>query len=145
MDEKKAVGRPRIFRTQEELEQKIMEYWQRCEQHNKTYTLSGLALWIGIDRKTLYNYSEKDEFFPTIKKAKDIVEASMEERALTGESNVTFSIFALKNNFGWEDKKQVESNSTINAKVENTSNLTEDQLEDEISKLEKKLGIDKDG
>ena len=69
----------------------------------------------------------------------------MEERALTGESNVTFSIFALKNNFGWEDKKQVESNSTINAKVENTSNLTEDQLEDEISKLEKKLGIDKDG
>lgn len=145
MDEKKAVGRPRIFKTQEDLEEKIMEYWQRCEQLNKPYTLSGLALWIGIDRKTLYNYSEKDEFFPTIKKAKDIVEASMEERALTGENNVTFSIFSLKNNFGWEDRRQVDSKSTINAKVENTSNLTEEQLEEEISKLEKKLGFDKDG
>ncbi|MBC2478150.1 DNA-packaging protein, partial [Clostridium beijerinckii] len=108
MDEKKEVGRPRAFNSQEELEQKIMEYWQRCEQNNKPYTLSGLALWIGIDRRTLYNYSTRDEFFPTIKKAKDIVEASMEERALTGDNNVTFSIFALKNNFGWRDKQEIE-------------------------------------
>ncbi|WP_294378967.1 DNA-packaging protein [uncultured Clostridium sp.] len=136
MDEKKAVGRPRVFNSQEELEQKIMEYWQRCEQLNKPYTLSGLALWIGIDRKTLYNYSEKDEFFPTIKKAKDIVEASMEERALTGENNVTFSIFALKNNFGWKDKQEIEHSGETNV---NMTTMTPEERERRIEELKKKL------
>lgn len=137
MDEKKAVGRPRVFNSQEELEQKIMEYWQRCEQNNKPYTLSGLALWIGVDRKTLYNYSEKDEFFPTIKKAKDIVEASMEERALTGENNVTFSIFALKNNFGWRDKQEIEHSGETSVNV--NTNMTEEERKQRIEELKKKL------
>lgn len=137
LDEKKAVGRPRVFNSQEELEQKIMEYWQRCEQNNKPYTLSGLALWIGVDRKTLYNYSEKDEFFPTIKKAKDIVEASMEERALTGENNVTFSIFALKNNFGWRDKQEIEHSGETSVNV--NTNMTEEERKQRIEELKKKL------
>ena len=136
MDEKKAVGRPRKFNSQEELEEKIMEYWQRCEQLNKSYTLSGLALWIGVDRKTLYNYSEKDDFFPTIKKARDIVEASMEERALTGENNVTFSIFALKNNFGWKDKQEIEHSGETNI---NMTTITAEEREKRIEELKKKL------
>lgn len=139
MDEKKAIGRPRIFNSQEELEQKIMEYWRRCEQNNKPYTLSGLALWIGVDRKTLYNYSEKDEFFPTIKKAKDIVEASMEERALTGENNVTFSIFALKNNFAWRDKQEIEHSGETNM---NVTTMTAEERKQRIDELKKKLNKD---
>ncbi|AGF59443.1 hypothetical protein B0P06_002218 [Clostridium saccharoperbutylacetonicum] len=137
MDEKKEVGRPRAFNSQEELEQKIMEYWQRCEQNNKPYTLSGLALWIGIDRRTLYNYSTRDEFFPTIKKAKDIVEASMEERALTGDNNVTFSIFALKNNFGWRDKQEIEHSGETSVNV--NTNMTPEERKQRIEELKKKL------
>ncbi|WP_242832644.1 DNA-packaging protein [Clostridium saccharoperbutylacetonicum] len=137
LDEKKEVGRPRAFNSQEELEQKIMEYWQRCEQNNKPYTLSGLALWIGIDRRTLYNYSTRDEFFPTIKKAKDIVEASMEERALTGDNNVTFSIFALKNNFGWRDKQEIEHSGETSVNV--NTNMTPEERKQRIEELKKKL------
>lgn len=124
----KAVGRPRAFKTKEELEDRILSYWARCEKYNKPYTLSGLALWIGIDRKTLYNYSQKDEFFLTIKKAKDIVEASMEERALNNESNTTFSIFALKNNFDWTDKREIEQNTTLNGSIEIQGYSTEELL-----------------
>ena len=109
------VGRPLIFSTVEELEELITKYYERCETMDKPLTLSGLACWLGIDRKTLYNYSERDDFFPTIKVAKDVIQADMEERALSGKSNATFSIFSLKNNYGWNDKQEIESrNENIN-------------------------------
>lgn len=109
------VGRPLIFSTVEELEELITKYYERCEIKDKPLTLSGLACWLGIDRKTLYNYSERDDFFPTIKVAKDVIQADMEERALSGKSNATFSIFSLKNNYGWNDKQEIESkNENIN-------------------------------
>ena len=85
------VGRPLLFKTVKEVEDKINEYFNYCDNRlingydNKTneqfayispepYTMSGLAYYLGIDRKTLLNYSKKEEFFPTIKRARNKVE-----------------------------------------------------------------------
>lgn len=129
------LGRPLAFSTTEELEDMIRRYYERCELKEKPLTLSGLAVFLGIDRKTLYNYSQKDDFFPTIKVAKDIIQADMEERALNGQSNATFSIFALKNNYGWQNVDKIESEN-VNTNINNNidfSNMSTEQLKELIN------------
>jgi hypothetical protein len=93
-----AMGRPMIWKSPEELQKLVDDYFQSTER----WTLSGLAVHIGICRKTLYNYESKDDFLHIIKKARDKVESIYEERAIY-ENNPTGVIFALKN-MGWTDK-----------------------------------------
>jgi len=69
-------------------------------------TMAGLAYALGMDRKSLLNYSHKQEFFPTIKRARDRVEAALEANLYN--NSVTGTIFNLKNNFGWVDKTEQE-------------------------------------
>lgn len=122
------VGRPLKFQTVEELEEQIKKYYERCELKEKPLTMSGLACWLGIDRRTLVNYSKKEEFFPTISTARAIVQADMEERALNGDSNATMSIFSFKNNFGWNDKQEIESTNTNVNKNIDLSNYSLEEL-----------------
>lgn len=103
------VGRPRAFKNVEEAEEKINAYFNYCEEKEKPYTMSGLAYYLEISRQTLINYSNKDEYFDTIKKARDRVQMQLEENALSNKANPTFTIFNLKNNFDWKDKVEVKN------------------------------------
>lgn len=96
------------YKNIEDLQKGIDKYFQECDVKEKPYTMSGLALSLGIDRKTLINYSERDSYSTLIKKAKQKVECQLEENALMGKSNSTFTIFNLKNNYGWQDKTEME-------------------------------------
>lgn len=113
------VGRPLAFNSPEELENKIKEYFAWCDNNTKEvidkdtgenklvpapkpYTMSGLAYALGVDRQTILNYSNKAEYFGTIKKAKSRIEQSVEERLLSSTGVVAGQIFALKQNFGWD-------------------------------------------
>lgn len=102
------VGRPKAFKNVEEVEKKINAYFNYCEEKEKPYTMSGLAYYLEVSRQTLVNYSNKDEYFDTIKKARDRVQMQLEENALSNKANPTFTIFNLKNNFDWKDKMEVE-------------------------------------
>lgn len=102
------VGRPKAFKSVEEVEKKINAYFNYCEEKEKPYTMSGLAYYLEVSRQTLVNYSNKDEYFDTIKKARDKVQMQLEENALSNKANPTFTIFNLKNNFDWKDKMEVE-------------------------------------
>jgi len=102
-------GRPLKFKTPEELENAVNQYFAECEVKEKPKTMSGLALALGIDRKTLVNYSNKDEYFHTIKRARQIVEQQNEEMLVSGKGSATGIIFNMKNNFGWVDKTEQEN------------------------------------
>ena len=102
------VGRPRAFKSVEEVEEKINAYFNYCEEKEKPYTMSGLAYYLEVSRQTLVNYSNEDEYFDTIKNARDRVQMQLEENALSNKANPTFTIFNLKNNFDWKDKMEVE-------------------------------------
>lgn len=104
------------YKTVEELEEKVDSFFESDDaflinykdgEEEKTFapTISGLALHLGVDRRTIVNYSNKEEFFPTIKKARARIEAHLEKK-LFG-NNVTGLIFNLKNNFDWKDKSEV--------------------------------------
>ena len=87
------------YKDVDELQKGIDKYFKECDKKDKPYTMSGLALSLGIDRKTLINYGERDSYSTLIKKAKQKVECQLEENALMGKSNSTFTIFNLKNNY----------------------------------------------
>lgn len=121
---KNKVGRPLKFKSVEELENRIKEYFKECDRWRPVqvvfkwevntvmkqipYTITGLASFLWTNRQTLINYEEKEEYFDTIKRAKEKVERDMEERAMMWENNATMSIFSLKNNFDWKDKSEVD-------------------------------------
>lgn len=106
------AGRPAKYNTPEEMQDAIDWYFFECyydscgfpRNYPKPVTITGLALYLGFEsRQSLTDYSRKDEFSCTIKRAKMRVEQYLEER-LFG-NNVTGIIFNLKNNFGWKDKQ----------------------------------------
>ena len=109
---KKKAGQPLSYKTVEELQTAVDHYFavdafipQAEGASEYLPTMSGLALSLGVDRKTVLNYSNKEEYFPTIRKAKSKIESFIETR-LYG-NNVTGCIFNLKNNFDWKDKTEV--------------------------------------
>lgn len=120
-------GRPLLFKTNEELQSKIDAYFVWADENKKPYTISGLALFLETDRATLIRYGERDEFYNTIKKAKQKVESQFDERSLMGEYNPTISIFLMKNNFGYKDKvdlnvESVEEDAISKALRESVTN-----------------------
>lgn len=118
------AGRPLAFETVEALEEAVDRYFKEDafigDGDDRMYapTMAGLALSCGVDRKTITNYSNKDEFFPTIKKARARIEAHLEAR-LYGNA-VTGVIFNLKNNFDWKDKQEINQDVTSGGRQINT-------------------------
>lgn len=95
------TGRPLAYSDPGELQTAVDTYFASTMRP----TLSGLALHLGIDRTSLYNYKKRDQFFDIIKKAQSRVEAVYEERLVW--DNCLSVIFPLKN-MGWSDKTQQE-------------------------------------
>ena len=125
------VGRPLLYKSIEELEQAIDEYFAYCDNKTKEvhsdklgdmimpdpepYTISGLAYRLGMDRRTLLDYAQRDQFLRTIKRARNRVEADVERR-MNGKDTFTAGlIFNAKNNFDWKDK--TESDVTSNGET----------------------------
>ena len=71
--------------------------------------MAGLAYSLGIDRITLLNYSKNEQYFSTVKKAREKVQTDVERRLMEGQP--TGAIFNLKNNFGYVDQQQQDITS----------------------------------
>jgi len=103
------MARPLKFSTPEELETKVNEYFNTAPKP----TLSGLAVFLDVERETLYNYKERDGFFDTIKKAQDRMAAIFEERAVYSDKQVAGVIFVMKN-MGYKDSQSFEHSGEVN-------------------------------
>lgn len=101
------------YSSEEELQKGIDKYFKDCDKKCLPYTMTGLADALDIDRKTLYRYGNREDYAPLIKKAKRRVERQLEENGLMGKSNPTFTIFNLKNNFGWRDSVEVNNETEL--------------------------------
>lgn len=79
----------------------------------KPFTVSGLADALDMSRQSLLNYSEKEEFFDTIMRAKRKCEVYAEEQ-LFDKNGVNGAKFSLANNFeGWKEKQEVEHSGSL--------------------------------
>ncbi len=106
-------GKPLMYKTVEQLKAVVDDYFETeayiGEGDNRMYapTMSGLAMHLGMDRRTLLDYSKRDKFLPTIKKARTKIGVALEQRLYL--NNVAGIIFNLKNNFNWKDKTELSS------------------------------------
>lgn len=106
----KKVGRPRAFKTEIELREKIAKYFEYCKQNDEPLLMIGLILFLDVDTDTFYKYSNgeyddaENDFSATCKKAKMKVQKDKWIGGLTGKYNPAITIFDLKNNHGCTDK-----------------------------------------
>lgn len=128
---KNKAGRPLKFKTPEELESRIEEYFKYAKDNEEVPTVSGLAWYLDTNRQCLLRYEDSDSellksvdddvkvlFHDTIKRAKARIEAGYEQ-TLFNKNSAVGGIFTLKNNYGWVDKQEVEqTNKTIEVKLE---------------------------
>ena len=101
------LGRPKKYERVEDMEKDIEKYFAKQDAEELPYTVSGLALALGMTRETLLRYEENDVFSDTIKRAKQKIEEYVETRLFVS-GIATGVIFNLKNNFGWKDKQEIE-------------------------------------
>lgn len=108
-----ATGRPPKYKTAKQMQDVIDDYFLTdayidMGDGQKIYapTVSGLAYRLGMSTEALRKYEDKDAFVVTVKRAKQRIEIALEQR-LHGQA-VTGTIFNLKNNFGWKDKREQE-------------------------------------
>lgn len=133
-------GQPLKFKTVEELDLAIQNYFAEQDPHTmqalaetgrdskgnmlfdtrtvlteqKPYTMTGLARSLGVDRRTLLNYKNRDEYFPSIQGALNRCAEYAESQLFGPYSNG--AKFALINNYNgkyqdWSDKQAIDHTS----------------------------------
>lgn len=129
-DEPKVNGRPRLWKSPIDMQEQIKEYFEECMNYKVTKyndmgepyevnipqipTVEGLSLMLGIDRKTLHNYSKEEgyeQFFHTVKTAKDYILAFKVDSLVNGRGCLPGLIFDLKNNHQFADKVETDVTS----------------------------------
>lgn len=118
------AGRPLIFETNEELKEAVDKYFDYCSENKKPETIAGLAYYLDVDRTTIYNYESRDEFFHTIKRARDRILAGLEEALfMEGKSGQIF----LAKNYGYSDKQELEHSGVV---INLIDSISDDEEED---------------
>lgn len=102
------MGRPLKFKTVEELQNKIEEYFKICKENKTRPFITEMALYLDTSRETLREYKERPEYVDSIKKALARCEMELERNLIEGKVNPTGTIFNLKNNYGWRDKVETD-------------------------------------
>ena len=73
----------------------IDAYFDDCRDRQRPTTIAGLAVALKVDRQTIYNYRDRDEFFGLIKEARDRILANLEEEMMI--KGTAGQIFLAKN------------------------------------------------
>lgn len=144
IDERHPGGRPLKFTSVEELQKRIDEYFEYCDSRvinqvtkqgdvvpvkmPRPYTLSGLACYLDCDRKTLFNYSKDDQFFPVLMRARRRCENFAEEQLYEG--NDRGAKFCLLNGYGWADTQKLELTGADGGPVDvRIAGMSDEELE----------------
>lgn len=103
------AGQPPKYRSSEQMQTMIDDYFDVKKEQSEPFTITGLALWLGFEsRQSIYDYEKHGEYSYTIKRARLRIENFAEKKLYT--TTPAGAIFALKN-FGWRDKQEIELNT----------------------------------
>ena len=102
-------GAPFKYNTDKQILDIADVFFANCDAKSEPYTITGLALALDTDRKTLMAWENSDRLCNTIKKIKSKVEEYVERRVAMGKIPPAVGIFMLKN-FGWTDKQEIDQN-----------------------------------
>lgn len=148
-EEKNKGGRPPTYKTVEEMQVKIDEYFEECNGkpllddngkimldkwgtpiilNARPLTITGLAYHLGFtSRQALINYKNKPEFVDAIMRARFKIETYANER-LYDKDGLGGAKFTLINNFeGYTDQKSME----LSGSVENVIKVIPPKIDEE--------------
>ena len=97
--------------TKEDMINAISSYFSTIAELNTPPTVSGLGIVLGLSRYQLKSFPKDNEFYPIIRKALQFIE-DYSERQLFEPKPPTGVMFALKNNFDWQDKQDINITKT---------------------------------
>jgi hypothetical protein len=163
------LGRPRVYESPAKLEEMVDSYFFWCDQNplireewngrdpvkcevrtQRPYTIEGLALHLGVDRKTVLNYGKKEgneDLFPIISRARQKITDQQVTFGLAGGYNANVLRLVLTNNTEYRDKQEVDHTTggeTLNGGI-NMDNLDPDELLAFQQLMKKAKGKDEHG
>lgn len=103
------------YKTPEELVKVITDYFKDCDAKRKPYTISGLALYIGLTTNRLREYEKNypgTEYAEIIERAKQTIETYTAE-ATFDNKKFQGAKFNLQNNFGWAEKQDTKLSGEV--------------------------------
>lgn len=108
------LGRPYKFNTPDELAELIAEYYKYCQHERIVPGKAGLISYLGISKKTFYNYLLDDsQFKDVMDRALVSIEALNETLLYTDKYKG--AKFTLEQQYGWNEGSK---NHNINENVE---------------------------
>ena len=131
------IGRPYSFESVEQLESDINEFIKLCYETSTIPTVSSSAMWLGVNRDTLYEHANNSNspFSGTCKKLINVCQISLENGAIKNKVNSVLYMFLGKNYFGLKDDKNitVSAQQGTNVNSQETAEALRKQLEEETT------------
>lgn len=131
------IGRPYAFESVEQLESDINEFIKLCYETSTIPTVSSSAMWLGVNRDTLYEHANNSNspFSGTCKKLINVCHVCLENGAIKNKVNSVLYMFLGKNYFGLKDDKNItvsaQQGSDVNS--QETAEALRKQLEEETT------------
>ena len=113
MKTKNKVGRPRIFKSPEQMMDKALEFQKICLENDRPFLFISFASWMGVHSDIIAEYGKFPEFTGTVKSIQQMAEISLVEGGMTGRYNPSMTIFLAKNNHGYTDQQQIQLDATV--------------------------------
>lgn len=95
------------------VEDRLQGYFLVCAKNDMKPSVAGMALAFGITRKTLYEWiTGRVKYIPSdvvylMQRYYQILNAQMEDYMQNNKINPVAGIFLMKNNMGYEDRKEI--------------------------------------
>jgi hypothetical protein len=109
----KRGGAPLMYEDrEEEMNRRIDEYFELCEEKEDAPTWEGVAISLGPTKQTLSEWMHRnDHIGESTKRAKAYCEQWIAKKMIMGKIPPIGAIFTLKNNYGWKDQKDLDVTS----------------------------------
>ena len=103
------VGRPYAFSSIEQLEDDVSEFLELCSDTQTVPTITSLALWLGVDKTTIYEHANNSNspFSTILKNIITYCHSLMQNGTVEGKINPVTYIFISKNDYGMRDDKNI--------------------------------------
>ena len=129
----------------EAVEQRIFEYFQYCIEKDIRPGVEGMAMALGVNRRTLWDWETGNRRGNSIvradiiKKAKQFIALYLENLAQNNKIYPATWIFMMKNHYGYKDQQDI----TITPNNQLQPNMTREQIIEKV-KADVVIDIDED-
>ena len=129
------VGRPYAFSSIEELQKDMGEYFELCGNTQTVPTITSLALWLGVDKTTIYEHANNSNspFSTILKNTITYCHSIMQNGTVEGKINPVTYIFISKNDYSMRDDKNIQISAQQGSSVntQETADALRKQIEEE--------------